>query len=124
MRLIISACAISPYTDRVDVPDLADAKNKVPLILIRHHHPFPHHYSLTLCFTLSLAPLPFPPLFAQARRVMAQLRDICATLTGLCVATNYEVGQRVLDESDFKQHRVYFQSIFELCRRHKIRNPG
>ena len=50
-------------------------------------------------------------------------RDICAVLSGLAVAANYEVGQKMIKDRSFEDNAEYFADVFEIGRRHKILNP-
>ena len=50
-------------------------------------------------------------------------RDICAVLSGLAVAANYEVGQKMIKDRSFEDNAEYFATVFEIGRRHKILNP-
>jgi hypothetical protein len=59
----------------------------------------------------------------KAQRIHAQIQDICAILSGLLVASDYRKGQELVRENDFKDNAVFFQDMFEIARRHKIRNP-
>jgi len=56
-------------------------------------------------------------------RIHEQIRDICAILSGLTVAANYQAGQKLIQNREFKANEEYFQDIFEIGRRHKILNP-
>merc|ERR1719295_1872503 len=56
-------------------------------------------------------------------RIHEQLKDICAILSGLAVAADYEVGQKMIKDRSFEQNSDYFSSVFEIGRRHKILNP-
>lgn len=58
-----------------------------------------------------------------AHRTRAQLQDICALMSGLVVSANYELGQKLLVDRNFKANAEFFRSIFEIGRRHKIMNP-
>lgn len=59
----------------------------------------------------------------EPKRVMAQIKIICATLTGIALAVNYPIGQARLADNEFKTDQEFFRVILELGRRHKIRNP-
>jgi hypothetical protein len=59
----------------------------------------------------------------KAKRVAAQLRDVCALLSGTIVAVDYTEGQRLVQSRDFLQNKSFFVSYFEVGRRHKIMNP-
>lgn len=61
---------------------------------------------------------------SKMQRVHGQLRDICAILSGLLVACDYDEGQALINGSrDFKDNEEFFQTVFEIGRRHKIMNP-
>jgi hypothetical protein len=53
-------------------------------------------------------------------RILAQIRDICAILSGLLVACDYRAGQRLVSDKDFKDNAEFFQDLFEIARRHKV----
>jgi hypothetical protein len=59
----------------------------------------------------------------KATRIKEQLKDICSILSGLLVAHDYKTGCALLKDKDFEANALFFQSVFELGRRHKIRNP-
>lgn len=59
----------------------------------------------------------------KAKRIYGQLKDICAVLSGLLLAHDYKSGQQMIKGKEFKEFAPYFQHVFELGRRHKIRNP-
>ena len=44
-------------------------------------------------------------------------------MSGLAVAADYEVGQKMIKDRSFEQNSDYFSSVFEIGRRHKILNP-
>merc|ERR1719347_2429195 len=60
---------------------------------------------------------------SKTGRIHEQLRDICAILSGLAVAADYEVGQKMIKDRSFEQNSEFFSTIFEIGRRHKILNP-
>jgi len=60
---------------------------------------------------------------SKTGRIHEQIRDICAILSGLAVAADYEVGQKMIRDRSFEQNSEYFSSVFEIGRRHKILNP-
>lgn len=60
---------------------------------------------------------------SKTGRIHEQIRDICAILSGLAVAADYEVGQKMIRDRSFEQNSDYFSSVFEIGRRHKILNP-
>lgn len=58
------------------------------------------------------------------KRAFEQLKDICAILSGLLVAADYNAGQKLIVDRKFKDNAIFFQDIFEIGRRHKVMNPG
>ena len=59
----------------------------------------------------------------KPQRMVAQIKDLCAILCGLVVASDYQIGQQLLQDKDYKYNESYFRSVFEVGRRHKIMNP-
>jgi len=60
---------------------------------------------------------------SKAGRIHAQLRDVCAILSGLMVASDYKTGQELVKDAEFQDNEAFFQDMFEIGRRHKVRNP-
>jgi hypothetical protein len=60
----------------------------------------------------------------KSRRLYQQIQDICAILSGLVVSSNYQIGQEVVQDRQYKDNALFFQQVFELGRRNKIMNPG
>jgi len=60
----------------------------------------------------------------KARRIFEQIKDICSILSGLMIAHDYAQGQKLVQDREFKDNEIFFQRLFEILRRHKIRNPG
>ena len=42
---------------------------------------------------------------------------------GIITALNYEVGQDMVENRQFSKREDFFQTVFEIARRHKIMNP-
>ncbi|KAJ1340810.1 hypothetical protein BSLG_004592 [Batrachochytrium salamandrivorans] len=59
----------------------------------------------------------------KTKRVISQIKELCAVLSGLVVAADYKVGQDLFQDRDFQSNAEFFMDIFELGRRHKIMNP-
>lgn len=57
------------------------------------------------------------------QRIHAQIRDMCSILTGLAVASDYSVGQKLVSNRNFAENEAFFQTAFEIGRRHKVANP-
>ncbi|KTB13456.1 UPF0652 protein [Nakaseomyces glabratus] len=60
---------------------------------------------------------------SKSRRIVEQLKEICSVLSGLVVASNMKLGQKLLDMKNFSDNAKWFQDIFEIGRRYKIMNP-
>ncbi|RKP12040.1 hypothetical protein BJ684DRAFT_12084 [Piptocephalis cylindrospora] len=59
----------------------------------------------------------------KSQRMIAQIRDMCAVLSGLLVASDYKAGQDLIADNDFADNEEFFLTIFEIGRRHKVMNP-
>ncbi|KAG0174277.1 hypothetical protein DFQ28_000116 [Apophysomyces sp. BC1034] len=60
---------------------------------------------------------------SKAKRVVSQIKELCAILTGLVLACDYKRGQELFADRTFDENEEFFQKIFEIGRRHKIMNP-
>lgn len=58
-----------------------------------------------------------------ARKLALQMKQLCAILTGMQVAHNYEEGQQLMQSRDFSTRSGFFQTVLEIGRRYKILNP-
>lgn len=59
----------------------------------------------------------------KAKRIVAQIRELCAIMSGLLLSADYKQGQELFQDRDFHANASFYQKIFELGRRHKIMNP-
>lgn len=53
----------------------------------------------------------------KTRRIVTQIRDLCAIIAGLLVAGDYKLGNQLFSESSPKQNELFYQQIFEVGRR-------
>lgn len=60
---------------------------------------------------------------SRAKRMVAQLKEMCSILAGLVVASNMQKGQILFEDKDFAANADWFQTVFEIGRRYKIMNP-
>jgi len=60
---------------------------------------------------------------SKPKRIVHQIRELCAILSGLVLAADYKQGQELFTDRDFQSNAEFYQQIFELGRRHKIMNP-
>ncbi|KAL7317614.1 hypothetical protein PS15m_003949 [Mucor circinelloides] len=59
----------------------------------------------------------------KAKRVVNQIKELCAILTGIVLGCDYKRGQELFAERSYEENEEFFQTIFEIGRRHKIMNP-
>ncbi|KIJ37434.1 hypothetical protein M422DRAFT_50502 [Sphaerobolus stellatus SS14] len=60
---------------------------------------------------------------SKAKRIVQQIRELCAILSGLVLAADYKLGQELFQDRNFEANADFYQHVFELARRHKIMNP-
>lgn len=60
---------------------------------------------------------------SKAKRIVHQIRELCAIISGLVMSADYKQGQELFASRDFQANEEFYQQIFELGRRHKIMNP-
>ncbi|KAF9298920.1 hypothetical protein BGZ88_003426 [Linnemannia elongata] len=60
---------------------------------------------------------------SKSKRIVHQIKDLCAIISGLVVANDYRRGQELFADKSFEDNEEFFQVIFEIGRRHKIMNP-
>ncbi|KAJ6451499.1 hypothetical protein C8R47DRAFT_1170128 [Mycena vitilis] len=60
---------------------------------------------------------------SKAKRIVQQIRELCAIMSGLLLSADYKRGQELFTDRDFEANAEFYQLIFELGRRHKIMNP-
>lgn len=60
---------------------------------------------------------------SKAKRIVHQIRELCAIMSGLLISADYKKGQELFTDRDFQANANFYQQVFELGRRHKIMNP-
>ncbi|KAK2466002.1 hypothetical protein APHAL10511_001643 [Amanita phalloides] len=60
---------------------------------------------------------------SKAKRIVQQIRELCAIMSGLLLSADYKQGQELFQHRDFQANADFYQYVFELGRRHKIMNP-
>lgn len=60
---------------------------------------------------------------SKAKRIVHQIRELCAIMSGLVLSADYKQGQELFQDRDFAANEDFYQQLFELGRRHKIMNP-
>lgn len=61
--------------------------------------------------------------FSKAKRIVFQIRELCAIMSGLVLSADYKKGQELFVDRNFEANADFYQRIFEMGRRHKIMNP-
>lgn len=63
-------------------------------------------------------------VFANStKHLKTKVTEIMAALSSLAIATNYEIGQQIIEDGTFDRHSDYFAAVLEVGRRFKIMNP-
>ena len=60
---------------------------------------------------------------SKTKRIVHQIRELCAIMSGLLLSADYKMGQELFSDRDFQANEEFYQTVFELGRRHKIMNP-
>ncbi|KZV94245.1 hypothetical protein EXIGLDRAFT_673222 [Exidia glandulosa HHB12029] len=60
---------------------------------------------------------------SKVKRIVHQVKELCSILSGLVLAADYKQGQELFADRDFASNSEFYQTVFELGRRHKIMNP-
>lgn len=60
---------------------------------------------------------------SKSKRIVNQIRELCAIMSGLLLSADYKQGQELFQDRDFEANATFYQTVFELGRRHKIMNP-
>lgn len=60
---------------------------------------------------------------SKGKRIVEQLKEICSVLSGLVIASNMKIGQKLLEMKNFSDNAKWFQDVFEIGRRYKVMNP-
>ncbi|KAJ1795461.1 hypothetical protein LPJ59_004330 [Coemansia sp. RSA 2399] len=59
----------------------------------------------------------------KSKRMVAQIKELCAILSGLVLSTDYKAGQALFETRQFAENGEFYEKMFEIGRRHKIMNP-
>ena len=59
----------------------------------------------------------------KVQRMAAQIKELCAILSGLTIANDFNRGQQLLKDHNYQDLAGMYQEIFEIGRRYKINNP-
>lgn len=61
---------------------------------------------------------------SQAKRVIQELHETFAIVSGMLVANDFRKGRRLVQDRKFDDNDEFFRQVFEIGRRYKIMNPG
>ncbi|KAJ1677116.1 hypothetical protein EV182_006843, partial [Spiromyces aspiralis] len=59
----------------------------------------------------------------KTKRIVAQIKSLCAILSGLVLSSDYRAGQQLFQNKCFGDNKEFYQKIFEIGRRYKVMNP-
>lgn len=48
---------------------------------------------------------------SKSKRIVAQIKELCAILSGLVLAADYKVGQELFQDRDFENNAEFFQEM-------------
>lgn len=103
---------------------LRDRCRYIPLRLLPHERQLLHLLTAALSVSEYTSRVDILPTHTtRTKRMVVQLKQICAILSGLIVASDFRRGQEMLVERDFSHNAEWFKSVFEIGRRYKIQNP-
>jgi len=117
----------NPYTTETSLKYgkyLRDRCRYIPLRLLPHERQLLHLLTAALSVSEYTSRVDILPTHvSRTKRMVVQLKQICAILSGLVVAYDFRLGQEMLVEREFADNAEWFQSVFEIGRRYKIQNP-
>lgn len=61
---------------------------------------------------------------SKMKRIRTMIIEVCSILSGLVVAADYNVGQKLFTDRNFQDNESFYQDVFEIGRRWKILNPS
>lgn len=103
---------------------LRDRARYIPLRLLPHERQLLHLLTAALSVSEYTSRVDILPTHvSRTKRMVVQLKQICAILSGLVVASDFRLGQEMLVEREFSDNAEWFKSVFEIGRRYKIQNP-
>ena len=70
----------------------------------------------TVCFKTILLTSRDYPYKSRTGRMVAMVREVCALLCGLLVASDYKLGQATIENKNYADNQRLFQTIFEVGR--------
>lgn len=117
----------NPYTTDLSLKHgkyLRDRCRYIPLRLLPHERQLLHLLTAALSVSEYTSRVDILPTHvSRTKRMVVQLKQICAILSGLVVASDFRLGQEMLVEREFSDNAEWFKSVFEIGRRYKVQNP-
>jgi hypothetical protein len=103
---------------------LRDRCRYIPLRLLPHERQLLHLLTAALSVSEYTSRVDILPTHVtRTKRMVIQLKQICAILSGLVVASDFRLGQQMLVEREFSDNAEWFKAVFEVGRRYKVQNP-
>jgi hypothetical protein len=53
-------------------------------------------------------------IYNKPKRIVAQIKELCAILSGLVMSSDFQLGQELFKDRDFKANEAFYKDIFEL----------
>jgi len=103
--------------------DLVERSKYVPLRLSQRHRKLLRLCEAALDVSEYTDKVDILTWKTKTGRIHEQLKDICAILSGLAIASNFEIGKKIMESRSYADYSDFFAMIFEIGRRHKIMNP-
>lgn len=50
----------------------------------------------------------------KTRRIVHQIKELCSILSGLLLAADYKIGQKLFQDRDFEENAGFFQDMYRL----------
>jgi hypothetical protein len=117
----------NPYTTEASLKYgkyLRDRCRYIPLRLLPQERQLLHLLTAALSVSEYTSRVDILPTHvSRTKRMVIQLKQICAILSGLVVASDFRLGQEMLVEREFSDNAEWFKSVFEIGRRYKVQNP-
>ncbi|CEP13327.1 hypothetical protein [Parasitella parasitica] len=121
---IAAAAATSVRANEINVGEIMESRAKfIPLRLELDERKYLRMLEAALNVTEYTEKIDNESSTGKAKRVVNQIKELCAVLTGIVLGCDYKRGQELFADRSYEDNEEFFQTIFEIGRRHKIMNP-
>ncbi|KAI8640706.1 hypothetical protein BD408DRAFT_419313 [Parasitella parasitica] len=120
----IAAAAASVKSKEINIGEIMEERAKfIPLRLQLEERKYLRMLEAALNVTEYTEKIDNESSTGKAKRVVNQIKELCAVLTGIVLGCDYKRGQELFADRSYEENEDFFQTIFEIGRRHKIMNP-